>query len=319
MAWANCESLGGTIPTELGLHAPSLQLMEARMNALSGSLPDELGQMQVLQAMMLQNNSFSGTLPADFGRPQSGAAGTGLIGGLPTLRYLELQHNSGLSGTLPTSLGVVGHDFSFVLPELRDNLLRLIIQGTQLSGSLPSELGQLNELNELNLEANAFSGSIPSEIGRLRKLEVLDLYSNALEGDLPSSVAHLINIRLFYLPNEVLTPLRMHYCGQRMPNVGKYSYRIVREEYTRMSSALCAEPLDTLGAFGTLSQLSGDVYCGCAPTDGAMSGLVSMETIREASRLTYETSERLSNSSEGKEQMPPGSVVVQGGSGHMPT
>ena len=67
----------------------------------------------------------------------------------------------------------------------------------------------------------------------------------------------LINLRLFYVPDEQLLPLRLRYCRQRLPNVGKYSYRIVREEYYRMASSLCPEPFDTLNAFGNLGQITG--------------------------------------------------------------
>ena len=41
--------------------------------------------------------------------------------------------------------------------------------------------------------------------------------------------------------------------------IAKYSYRLVREEYYKFASSICPEPYDTLSAFGTLSQLSGDV------------------------------------------------------------
>jgi len=265
-------SLSGTLPSELGLHAMSLQLLEAKDNRLSGTLPPELGQLQRLQAMMLLNNSLSGTLPEDFGAPAAGAEALALAnrfegegdpqgggGGLQELRYLELQHNAGISGTLPSSLRHVGRSLHTGVPELAHSLHVLHIYGSRVSGTLPTELGALTELTSLRLDANDFSGTIPTEIGNLRKLEVLDLYNNPLQGDMPSELARLVNIRLFYLPNEVLTPLRMHYCGQRMPSLGKYSYRIVREEYMRFSQAICPEPLDVLGAFGTLAQLSGDI------------------------------------------------------------
>ena len=76
---------------------------------------------------------------------------------------------------------------------------------------------------------------------------------------MPSELAGLINLRLLYMPNEQLLPLRRRYCQQRLPNVGKYNYRIVREEYGRMIDSLCPEPFDTLNAFGTLQQITGDV------------------------------------------------------------
>ena len=57
----------------------------------------------------------------------------------------------------------------------------------------------------------------------------------------------------------VPTNLRMGPGIVGLPNVGKYNYRIVREEFMRMATSICPEPLDTLGTFGTLAELSGDI------------------------------------------------------------
>ena len=67
------------------------------------------------------------------------------------------------------------------------------------------------------------------------------------------------SLRQMFVPNELLLPLRLRYCQHRLPNVGKYNYRIVREEYDRMVTSICPDPYDTLQAFGTLEELSGEV------------------------------------------------------------
>ena len=281
--------LEGFLPSELDRHAGSLELLDVQSNKLSGTLPPAIGQLPFLQVLALQRNSFSGTLPADFAgggvwraptpadeeeRAASLRAtappGFGELyeteggdparrGGLQLLRYLSLQSNAALSGTLPSSIGLAGHDGAFPLVEGHERLLELHLYGTRLSGTLPTELGRLTGLHTLRLSSNSISGSIPTQAGLLTRLEELDLYDNPLEGDMPAELAALINLRLLYLPNEQLRPLRMHYCGQRMPNVGKYSYRIVREEYHKFSSAICENPLSTLQAFGSLDDQIGDV------------------------------------------------------------
>ena len=269
----NLNRISGTLPSELGLHAASLQLLDVKVNRLSGTIPQQVGQLQRLEALQLQNNSLSGTIPVDFGLVPatggggSGDGGDGLMydappappGGLQHLRYLELHNNARLSGTLPPSLQYVGLNLGLAVPEMRHSLRHLHLGSARLSGTIPTELGRLTELTSLKLDANRLSGTIPSELGLLRKLETLDLYDNPLQGDVPSELARLINIRLFYIPNQNLRPLRTHYCGQRLPNVGKYNYRIVREEFMRMATSICPEPLDTLGTFGTLAALSGDI------------------------------------------------------------
>jgi Leucine-rich repeat (LRR) protein len=230
--------LRGHLPPSLATHAPSLESFDVGHNRLlSGTLPSSWTSLPALQVLYLRNNSLSGTLPA----------GMGAGGGLQKLRYLELWGNPKVSGTLPQSLGGL------------TGLLNLDMQGLRLSGTLPTEIGRLTQLRSLRLNDNKLSGSLPTQLGNLVHLETLDVWNNTFSGDMPSQLGQLINLRLLYLPNEQLLPLRLHYCQHRLPNLGKYSYRLVREEYYRFASAICPEPFDTLSAFGTLAQLSGDV------------------------------------------------------------
>ena len=228
--------LRGHLPPDIDRHAASLQMFDVGGNIVSGTLPPEYGKLPKLQVLYLRHNSISGTLPQDFGAH----------GGLGSVRFMSL-HGNLFSGTLPPSIGGL------------TELTSLELGGESLSGTLPTTLGLLSKLQFLHLNDNRFSGSLPTELGLLNELETFDAYNNQFDGAMPSELGQLINLRLFYVPNEQLLPLRMRYCQQRLPNVGKYSYRIVREEYYKMIQSLCPEPHDTLNAFGTLAQISGDV------------------------------------------------------------
>ena len=46
----------------------------------------------------------------------------------------------------------------------------------------------------INIEINSLSGTIPSEAGNLTKLKVLNAASNQLNGLLPSQIQNLINL-----------------------------------------------------------------------------------------------------------------------------
>ena len=98
---------------------------------------------------------------------------------------LELNGNN-LNGTIPPELGSLTY-----IQELWFTL-------NQLSGSIPPELGSLTNLTSLQLSSNQLSGSIPPEIGSLTNLEALFLDNNQLSGPLPVSMTNLVNLEGFY-------------------------------------------------------------------------------------------------------------------------
>jgi Leucine-rich repeat (LRR) protein len=57
--------------------------------------------------------------------------------------------------------------------------------------SLPVEIGNLVNLQDLELAFNNLAGSIPVEIGRLENLERLDLSNNTLSGPIPAALRNL--------------------------------------------------------------------------------------------------------------------------------
>ncbi|ORX38769.1 hypothetical protein BCR36DRAFT_374611 [Piromyces finnis] len=73
-------------------------------------------------------------------------------------------------------------------------------------GSLPSELGNLSNLQYIYLSNNAFTGSIPSEFGNLLKLEILSLRDNLLSGFIPPELGRDIRNNGFSgsIPQEIL-------------------------------------------------------------------------------------------------------------------
>ena len=88
---------------------------------------------------------------------------------------LDLNDNQ-LSGTIPTQLGNLA------------NLEELLLTRNQLSGEIPPELGSLANLEWLRLNNNQLTGEIPAELGRLTNLTVLHLSGNQLTGCVPASL-----------------------------------------------------------------------------------------------------------------------------------
>ncbi|KAK8972077.1 hypothetical protein V6N11_061885 [Hibiscus sabdariffa] len=85
-----------------------------------------------------------------------------------------------LTGTIPSQLG----NLSF--------LASLKIRNNSFHGSLPIELTNLHRLRHLNFGNNSFNGEIPSWFGYFIRLESLFLYMNNFSGVIPSSLTDLI-------------------------------------------------------------------------------------------------------------------------------
>ena len=82
---------------------------------------------------------------------------------------------------------------------------RLSLGSNQLSGEIPSELGNLLKLQNLDLSSNWLSGEIPSELGNLLRLQRLDLSGNRLSGEIPAELGNLANLEHLYLDDNQLS------------------------------------------------------------------------------------------------------------------
>ena len=106
------------------------------------------------------------------------------------------------------------------------------------TGAIPREIGKLYRLRQLRMQDNQLNFNLTKldTLGNLVNLITLDFYNNQMYGDVPASIQNLTSLQYLYLQNEHYKPLRMKYCRQRIPNLGKYSYRIVRDECVRLNA-----------------------------------------------------------------------------------
>ena len=65
------------------------------------------------------------------------------------------------------------------------------MQGNQLSGPIPVELGRLSALEVLQIRSNQLTGPIPDEIGNLTGLRSFTLSNNQLTGDMTAAMTGL--------------------------------------------------------------------------------------------------------------------------------
>ena len=87
--------------------------------------------------------------------------------------------------TTPTEVTLWGEVYSV------EDTDTLYLHYSGLTGEIPSEIGNLTNLNFLYLGSNGLTGSIPSEIGNLTNLTHLDLSDNQLTGLIPESICDL--------------------------------------------------------------------------------------------------------------------------------
>ncbi|XP_019427540.1 PREDICTED: somatic embryogenesis receptor kinase 2 isoform X1 [Lupinus angustifolius] len=76
-----------------------------------------------------------------------------------------------------------------------NSVIRVDLGNAALSGQLVPQLGQLKNLQYLELYSNNITGPIPSDLGNLTNLVSLDLYLNTFTGPIPDSLGKLSKLR----------------------------------------------------------------------------------------------------------------------------
>ena len=179
-------ALSGTIPKEIGLLA-GLSLLDLDGNQLTGPIPVEIGKLTNLRYLHLGRNQLTGPIPNE-------------IGNLTRLSSLFLAYNA-LSGPIPREIGKL------------TNLWGLFLFRNQLSGAIPAAIGKLTNLKYLDLSYNQLTGSIPREIGKLANLVYeldlidfeLNLSYNQLTGSIPREIGKMTYLRFLNLSNNDLS------------------------------------------------------------------------------------------------------------------
>jgi Leucine-rich repeat (LRR) protein len=104
---------------------------------------------------------------------------------------INLIYNE-LNGIIPTELGNL------------DNLNDLDLSNNQLIGLIPTQLGNLDKLIKLGLYNNSLNGVIPTQLGNLHILNYLGLYNNQLSGLIPTQLVNLDKLTNLNLANNQL-------------------------------------------------------------------------------------------------------------------
>ena len=270
--WLSTEPLGDWygVTTDADGFVTGLSLAN---NGLSGSIPSELGDLENLQTLHLSGNVLSGCIPASL---YAVATNDLADAGIPSCSEREAlvalynatdganwSDNSNWLSAEP--LG----DWHGVTTDADGHVTSVSLGNNSLSGTIPTELGNLTNLNDLRLHQNSLSGSIPAELGDLVNLTILYLPQNSLSGSIPPELGDLVNLQTLHLYNNSLS-------GTIPPELGDLVNLQTLSLYNNSLSGTIPPELGDLALLNTL-KLHSNVLTGTIPSElGQLSSLVTL-------------------------------------------
>ncbi|XP_059659597.1 receptor-like protein EIX1 [Cornus florida] len=153
-------SLSGSISSLRSVNFTSLEVIDLNFNSFNSKFPDWLANLTSLVHVGMSRSALHGRIPLGLSE-------------LPSLRYLDLGFND-LSASC----------FQLFRGSWR-KIEVLNFATNQLHRKLPSSIGNITFLTDIDLHVNNVDGGIPSSIGRLCNLKYFDFSYNNLTGSLP--------------------------------------------------------------------------------------------------------------------------------------
>lgn len=229
-------NLTGPIPDEFG-NLVELRQLYLRNNNLTGQLPESLGNLVQLDFLKLENNLFDGCYPASYVLFCSDTINATIHGvNLPSFSdFCDSGANVCLTACAHPDFVALDSFYQATNGAIWNNnaadwlsncdpcgeeagnnawegifctnnrVTGIALGGKNLTGTLPPEIGDLSELNFLNLAFNSLTGFIPPEIGNLSKLKwSLRLDNNQFTGNIPPEIGNLSQLTSLDLWNNQL-------------------------------------------------------------------------------------------------------------------
>ena len=146
---------------------------------ISGQVIPELGNLSMLETLLLFKNHLSGEIPSSIGK-------------LKSLKAIDLSENK-LTGSIPSEITMLKE---LTLLHLMDNKLR---------GEIPQEISELSKLNTFQVFNNSLRGTLPPKLGSNGLLKLLDVSTNSLQGSIPINICKGNNLVKFILSSNNFT------------------------------------------------------------------------------------------------------------------
>ncbi|KAK8627924.1 hypothetical protein V6N13_063640 [Hibiscus sabdariffa] len=164
----------GSLPSNMDFWLPNLEELYLSANQLAGPFPVFISNASQLSLLDMAYNYFSGSIPENLGNLRNliffnlavnnlTSSGMSFLSSLTNCRDLETLDFGGntlIGGTLPSLVG----NFS-------DSLVEFSAYCCNIMGSIPSEIGNLSGLINIELAGNKLARTIPTTIGALKALQ----------------------------------------------------------------------------------------------------------------------------------------------------
>nr|TKS05997.1 hypothetical protein D5086_0000127680 [Populus alba] len=205
-------NLQGTIPSTFSKDN-SLEYLNLNGNEIEGKILSSIINCTMLQVIDLGNNKIEDTFPyfletlpklqilvLKSNKLQGFVKGSTAYKSFSKLRIFDISHNN-FSGPLPTEyfnsleammtsdqnmIYMSATNYTGYVYSIEMTWKGVEIEFTKIRSHIQSSLGNLTNLESLDLSSNLLTGRIPTQLGGLTFLAILNLSHNHLEGPIPS-------------------------------------------------------------------------------------------------------------------------------------
>ncbi|KAF2317539.1 hypothetical protein GH714_024181 [Hevea brasiliensis] len=172
-----------------------LTILDLSHNSFTGRVPEWIGNFSTLSYLLFSHNNLEGEIPSQ-------------LCNLVQLSLVDLSNNNLSGHVLPcinvasywlqshqsaSDMGYRTQPLQFTIKNVSyyfqgsilDYISGLDLSCNNLTGKIPTEIGNLGKIQVLNLSHNSLTGLIPQSFSNLKQIESLDLSYNNLNGSIP--------------------------------------------------------------------------------------------------------------------------------------
>ncbi|XVF71075.1 hypothetical protein PTKIN_Ptkin12aG0005700 [Pterospermum kingtungense] len=209
--------------TDAFVNSTQLVTLDLSHNQLTGNIPIWVGKLSQLNHLILNNNHFEGWIPLQLCRLGNLSlihlSNNNLSGKIPpclkitTMNHISQEVVSSPAAMSPSGSFSIEEPIEFTRKNRSDSykgrvlsyLSGIDLSCNHLTGEIPQEVKNFQNINFLNLSHNSLTGPIPPAVSELRQIESLDLSYNNLTGTIPLQIVRLTFLVSFSVANNNLS------------------------------------------------------------------------------------------------------------------